>query len=286
MTGSTDARTRSGSPSSTPDAPAVSQPADRWEGAGVAEWRAAWAVPVLEIHRRIGSTNDRARDLAEAGAIAGTVVLADAQTAGRGRRGRRWHSPPGKALMFSIVLRPDPSDALAPGAAPLRVGLVTADAIERVTGLRVSLKWPNDLLVDGRKVGGILCEGALAVDGTGFVIAGIGVNVAQRAEDWPDEIRRRATSLELAARRPVVRAELAGAVVRALVTLGPRVADPLDARALAALADRDALRGRRVRVDGVPRGTAVGVEPDGSLRVRADDGALAAIRTGTVRVEP
>lgn len=257
-----------------------------WEGRPVEEWREAWGAPRLVVLDAVGSTNDVARALAEAGAPTGTAVVAERQTAGRGRGGRRWHAPHGAAILLSVVLRPPPggSAMTAPGAIPLRIGLAVARAAERVTGAGLGLKWPNDVVAPGRgKVAGILCEAVLGAGG-GFVVAGIGVNVSQRLEDFPDEVRGTATSLSTVAGRQISRPDVCGAILDALRDAAMRYAEPLDARELEAIADRDVLRGRELSVDGVPRGVAVGIAPEGALRLRGPDGSVSLVHSGTVRV--
>jgi len=253
-------------------------PAERWEGASTAEWRAAWNVPALYLYRRVGSTNDVARRLAEHGAPPGTVVLADEQTAGRGRAGRTWLAPPGRALLLSILLRPG---ARAPLAAPLLAGLATARAIERTTGVRTGIKWPNDIVVEGKKLAGILCETA-AGPGPDYLVVGIGINVLQEEDDWPPELRAHATSLRLLTGRAIPRGPLAGALIaetRALVGDTPALTPALRRE----LEARDTLRGRPVLVDGRPAGTALGITGEGALLVRTPAGTTARIRSGTVR---
>lgn len=140
-----------------------------------------------------GSTNDEAARLAAAGAVHGTVVTADAQDAGRGRQGRAWHSPPGENLYLSCILRP----ALAPERAPaitLAAGLGVADAV-RWAGARPALKWPNDVLVGGHKLAGILTEMSTRGGYVQHIVTGIGVNLETR--DFPPELARGATSLGL-----------------------------------------------------------------------------------------
>lgn len=257
-----------------------------WEGRPVEEWRDAWGAPTLVVLDAVGSTNDVARALAEDGAPSGTAVLAEHQTAGRGRAGRRWHAPHGTALLLSVVLRPPAGQAAgqAPGAIPLRVGLAVASAAEAVAGISLGLKWPNDVVTPGaRKVAGILCEAASGPGGA-FVVAGIGVNVNQRPEDFPPDVRTMATSLAAAAGREISRAELCGAILNGLREAGNRYGAPLEPRELRAIADRDLLLGRHVLVDGVPRGTAVGIAPDGALLVRDGAGEVDAVYSGTVRV--
>jgi BirA family biotin operon repressor/biotin-[acetyl-CoA-carboxylase] ligase len=254
----------------------------RWEGDTRAGWQRRWRVPRLCLLAETGSTNDEARALAQAGAPAGTVVIADYQSAGRGREGRRWQAAPGESLLLSIVLRPaDPGEKTAAGPAPIRVGLAACRAIERVTGLRASLKWPNDLLApDGRKLAGILCE---AVSGSRpFVIAGIGINVRQPESAWPPELAGRATSLRAVAAALPGRAALAGEFIDALrpFTLGP---PELDVAELDAFRRHDALLGSAITIDGDPAGTAAGLRADGALLVRSTAGTRA-VHSGTVRI--
>jgi len=236
--------------------------------------------------RRLDQRRRAARALAEGGAPSGTAVLAERQTAGRGRAGRRWHAPHGTALLLSVVLRPPPGQpsGSAPGALPLRVGLAVARAAECVAGVVFGLKWPNDVVVDGAgKVAGILCEAVSGADG-GFVVVGIGVNVNQRPEEFPPEVRPMATSLYAVTGRKISRAALCGAILEALREAEDRYASPLGAEELRAIADRDVLLGKDVAVDGVPRGTAAGITPEGALLVRDPTGARNPVYSGTVRV--
>jgi BirA family biotin operon repressor/biotin-[acetyl-CoA-carboxylase] ligase len=260
-----------------------------WEGRTAAEWEACWGAPLVVLYERTGSTNDVARRLAEGGAPAGTVVIAEEQSAGRGRGGKRWHAPTGSALLLSIVLRPRaPLGAgSAPGTIPLRVGLAAARALDRATGTRLALKWPNDLRVEGEgKVAGILCEGALGTRDGGYVIAGIGLNVAQRREDFPADLAQPATSLLLAAGWQGGRAPLVGAILAEIAALEADLAAPLERAALDELNERDPFRGRPITVDGAYAGTACGIAPDGALLVRDADGQLIHLRNGTVRLAP
>jgi len=213
--------------------------------------------------RTIGSTNARARELAEAGAPHGTAVTAGEQTAGRGRQGRGWSTPPGSALAVSLVIR-DPDPLLS-----LRAGLAVADLAG--TGARV--KWPNDVLVDGRKVAGILAEGRPQ---EGWAVLGIGVNAALDLAVLPDDVRERAGTLGLAP------AELPRALQELLGALERRLAQPPEAT-LAALRERDALAGRPVRWDG-GSGTGAGIADDGALLVRDAGGALHALAAGEVHL--
>ncbi len=257
--------------------------AERWEGRGAEELAAAWGVPAVHLFARAGSTNDAARALAEGGAPAGTAVLAEEQTAGRGRGGKSWASPPGLGVWLSVVLRPPALPA--PGLLPLRVGLAAAEALDAFARPgRVEVKWPNDLQVEGRKLGGILCEGSWEGAAPAFVVVGIGVNAGHAPEDFPEELRPHATSLRVASGARPDRAEVAGALVRAVAGLRAFAA-ALDAAECAGLEGRDALRGREVRVTGGPplTGTALGINPEGALLLRTPGGVLRPVTSGTVR---
>ncbi|HEX8273560.1 MAG TPA: biotin--[acetyl-CoA-carboxylase] ligase [Longimicrobiaceae bacterium] len=265
----------------------IEQRAERWEGRTGAELAAAWGIPALHLFHSVGSTNDVARALAESGAPAGTAALAEEQLAGRGRGGKHWVSPPGLGIWLSVVLRP--AALPAPGLLPLRVGLAAAAALDAFARpARVEVKWPNDLQVAGRKLGGILCEGSWDARGVGFVVAGIGINAAHAPGDFPGVLRPFATSLRIASGWSPPRHEVAGALVRALAGLPARFAELLSDAELAELERRDALRGRPVRVaaGGAPplEGVALGVAPDGALRLRTAQGATVPVHSGTVRL--
>jgi len=150
-------------------------------------------VPV-ERHASLGSTNDEALRRAMEGAPEGVVVLAEVQTAGRGRQGRAWNDVPGASLAFSVLLKPSLSLPRLPLLA-LAMACSVAEAAEAVTGRKHNVKWPNDVLFEGRKVCGILAESRSGRDGRPVLVIGTGVNVNHRLEDFPQEFRQRATSL-------------------------------------------------------------------------------------------
>lgn len=284
-----------------------------WEGADVERWQSRWDVPSLCVYRSVGSTNDVARRMAEGGAVEGSVVLADEQSSGRGRGGTRWHDQPRASLLVSIILRPrlPQTGAAAPGTLPLRVGLAVAEAVEQLTGAHTRFKWPNDVMIErsasettrgsgptppghnqhasgaeiGRKVAGILCEAALSTSPASYVVVGVGVNVAQDEDDFPPELRARATSLRLETRTSVSRPELAHAIIARVRALGEDAIRPLDDETRQRLAARDALAGQNVTVDGRFAGRAVGVAADGALRIQDDQG-IRMIRAGSVRAVP
>lgn len=253
-------------------------PAERWHGETPAAWRERWGLPTLLIFRSVGSTNDVARAIAEAGAPHGSAVLADAQTRGRGRRGGSWHAHPGHGLLVSVVLRPR---AAAAAVLPLRIGIAVARAVEAFAPVEVGIKWPNDLLVGDRKLGGILCEGALEGAATAWVVAGVGINVLQRDDQWPVELRGAATSIAAAAGVAVDMPTLAARTISA-ISMAPD-SPVLGPAELAELELRDALRGRAVTVDGRPAGEAAGIDPAGALVVR-DGARTRRITSGTIRV--
>jgi BirA family biotin operon repressor/biotin-[acetyl-CoA-carboxylase] ligase len=176
--------------------------------------RAGTAVGLpLTIVDVTGSTNDDAKAAAHRGVAAGAAFVADAQTAGRGRLGRTWHSPAGENLYVSFVLRPD----VAPGVVPnitLAAGLAVADAIGPLVASPVALKWPNDVFVSGRKIAGVLCEASVVEGRIGFVVVGIGLNV--RTAAFPPDLAGTSTSLANAGATNLDRSSLFVALATAL----------------------------------------------------------------------
>ena len=247
-----------------------------WEGDAPAAWEARWRVPELEIHDLLSSTNDRARELAEAGAEPFTVVIAEGQSAGRGRKGRRWESPAGSGLWMSVIA--PPCEVAARPLVPLRVGVASCRAVESVAlGVRAGLKWPNDVLVDGRKVSGILCE---AVGAT--VVIGIGVNV--RAGALSPRLADIAVALEEAFGAPVDRAVLAGRLLDELRELLAPASLGLDGEVAREVEARDVLRDRAVTAATGERGVARGIGRDGALQVEVGPGEIRRVMAGGVRL--
>ena len=170
---------------------------------------------VLHCYEELGSTNDRAKELAEEGAEHGEVVVAEKQTEGRGRRGREWVSPARRNVAFSVVLRPE---ALPPVRAPeltLAASLAVCDAL-RQAGVPCGIKWPNDVLAGGRKIAGILTEMEAEPDRVHWVVVGVGVNVNARPEDFPPELRGEATSILIERGQPAPRALFLAALLSGL----------------------------------------------------------------------
>jgi BirA family biotin operon repressor/biotin-[acetyl-CoA-carboxylase] ligase len=221
--------------------------------------------------RETGSTNDRARELAGAGAPHGTLVTASSQSAGRGRQGRRWSAPPGNSLLMSLLLRSPP---------PL-LPLIAAVAVCDVAGDAAQVKWPNDVVLPSpdpthplAKLAGILTEGRPQ---EGWAVLGIGLNVAVRLQELPIELRCSAATLGCPPDAIEPKLE------QLLTALERRLAEPI-AATLDAWRSRDALHGREIAWDS-GRGRAQGIDGTGRLIVALDDGGHATLDAGEVHLE-
>jgi BirA family biotin operon repressor/biotin-[acetyl-CoA-carboxylase] ligase len=246
-----------------------------------------WLGRTLHHVEQTDSTNRVALELARAGAAHGTAVIAEGQTAGRGRLGRSFFSPPHRNLYTSIVLRPRISTADAPTlilACAVGVARAVADELGEIE--RVDVKWPNDVQIDGRKTSGILVELGAEATRVAFCVVGIGVNLNVDPAEFPDEFRSRATSLSAACGRPIDRV----AFTRRLFEALEEVLDAHTEGGFAKVRPRfEALfrmAGRRVRVrdlDGSETtGRVAGVDDDGALRLEAEDGAVLRVVAGDV----
>ena len=218
-------------------------------------------------HPTLPSTMDAASALAQQGARHGVVVVADEQTAGRGRRGATWQSPAGAGLYFSFIARP--RDAAATSLVTLAAGVAVREGIERASGLAADLKWPNDLIVGTRKLAGILAEGVGIGSPGAAVVIGVGVNVQPAA--YPPEVAARATSIEGELGRSIDRdallADILDALWNRLAALERRPGDILQAwRAASPNAN-----GTRVEWDG-RHGTTAGIDESGALLVATGAG--------------
>jgi BirA family biotin operon repressor/biotin-[acetyl-CoA-carboxylase] ligase len=232
----------------------------------------------------LDSTQRLAREQARAGAAEGTIVIAEAQTQGRGRLGRHWHSPPGVNLYCTLILRPARSPAAVPQLA-LVAGVAVADAIREITGHSAQIKWPNDVLLDGRKVAGILTEMEGELDRVAFVLVGIGVNVNLDPDGLPPELAGSATSLRAAAGTPVDRAAFTARLLAALEARYGRFLAGGFAAIRPAFESTAFLTGRAVRVSGpdaAAQGRVVGIDDDGALRLERADGAMLRVLSGEV----
>src|SRR5450631_3439305 len=241
----------------------------------------------LQVFEQTTSTNDVIEKLARDGVKEGVVVFAESQTKGRGRLGRKWISPAHKGLWFSILLRPDlrPQETTQLTVAS---AIALRRAVKSVTGLSPEIKWPNDLLIGGKKVAGILTELSAEVDRVRHIILGIGVDVNQDAAEFPVELRKTATSLKIETGETISRAELAVAILRELDLDYARICGGK----FSAVADEwesgCATIGKNVTVhigDRQIRGRAESLDDDGALLVRTEHGRLERIIGGDVTLE-
>lgn len=259
---------------------------DRWEDQSANELAERWEVPEVRLYRTVGSTNDVARELS--GEIPpGGIVLAEEQRRGRGRVGRAWSSPPGLGLWFSVVAPTNPAGV---ATLPIRVGLALSEALDPWTEpARVMVKWPNDLVLESRKLGGVLCEAAWAGDRLDHVIVGVGINLLHEKSDFPMELRSLATSLLVGGggvqvRRLDVADAIVPAVGRAVAAGKGSLEDIVDA-----LVTRDALLGKRIAVHEpetgrvLAQGEGRGIGPTGALIVGVE-GDRMHVTSGTVRI--
>ncbi len=225
----------------------------------------------IQVLKETGSTNDYVTRLGQGNAPHGTVVFALAQTGGRGRLGRRWHSPAGDGLWFSILLRPDSPIAHWPRLA-LAAGLGIARAAERLVARPVSTKWPNDVLIDRRKLAGILLE-SRAQGASGFVVLGVGINV--NAESFPEEIAEIATSLKLASGCTFQMNRVAADLLAGLDDAIKLCMNDFH-ELLAQCSQRDALIGHPIEIHSGPEtieGHAMRLGPHGGIVLRSADGS-------------
>lgn len=220
----------------------------------------------------IGSTNDQAKQEAEAGAPHGALLVADEQTAGRGRGGNRWTTPAGSALAMSLILRPSLPAGSTPFALNVLGALAVSEAVESIGG-EPAIKWPNDVLMAGRKVAGVLVEAAWRESDLEYVVIGIGVNVQPAAVPAEHQVAFPAASVEGVLGRSVDRVELLVGILRSL----DHWLDHLgSAELLAAWEERLAYVGQAVELEsdtGSARVEMLGVTPEGRLRLRAADGS-------------
>jgi BirA family biotin operon repressor/biotin-[acetyl-CoA-carboxylase] ligase len=230
-------------------------------------------------HPKVSSTMDIAKQAAKDGATEGTVVIADHQTAGRGRLNREWLAPPHSSLLLSIILHPEPETL---NRLTMVACLAVARSIEKVTGLKPAIKWPNDVLIGGRKVSGILSEADISGDSVSYAIMGIALNVNLDVTAIP-EIAETATSLRMELGREVPRQKVLVALLNEsdLLYAALRSGEPIHQQ----WRERLETLGRRVTVrcgDEVQQGYAEDVDEDGNLLLRHNDGSLSTLAAGDV----
>ena len=231
------------------------------------------------------STNLQACRLGDAGEEQGLVVIADSQTAGKGRMGRSWESPPGVNLYASVLLRPPILPFDAPRLTFLSA-VAVCRAIQSTTRLEPTVKWPNDVLLDGAKVAGLLNEMSAETDRVNYVVLGIGVNLNMTADQFPGDLRYPATSLAIAAGRPVSRLAFTRALLREIDRLYRTFLDAGSAPILAEWTELCAMTGKAIEVDcgsSTVTGTMAGLAEDGALLVRTATGKMESVYAGDVR---
>lgn len=245
----------------------------------------AWAGQTIYYFDQTDSTNIRAKQLGEEGVPHGTLIVAGQQNAGRGRRGRTWESPPGVSIYMSIVLRPE----MAPVKAPmltLVMALSAADGLKECTGLDVQIKWPNDIVLNGKKLAGILTEMSTEMEYINHVVIGVGINV--NTGQLPEELEEKATSLRLETGRIIRRSEIIASIMKEfegnyqlfIETQGLR---QMQEKYNSLLINRE----KEVRILGVKEeyaAYALGINEKGELLVRRDNGEIEAILAGEVSV--
>ena len=252
-----------------------------------------WAGKKVYYYRSIDSTNLKAGELATRGAAVkdgretphGSLVLADRQTAGKGRSGRQWDSPAGENLYFTLILYPRFPAGKA-SMLTLVMALAVSKALGEATGVNAGIKWPNDIVVDGRKVVGILTQMQAQAGKIAYVIIGVGINVARR--EFTGELAGKATSLENELGKKVSRETLLAGVLEHFELLYERFCQRTSLRELRpAYESRLVNRGRQVRVldpAGEFTGTALGINDTGELLVETEDGAVQTVYAGEVSV--
>ena len=238
----------------------------------------------LKWYNQLPSTNDTAKQLAMEGAPEGTVVIAGAQSAGRGRLGRSFHAPPGLGLYFSLILRPDckPEQLRHLTCA---VAVAVCNAVQDCTGVRPQIKWTNDLIMGNKKLGGILTE--LSVRQTvEWAVLGIGINCAQQEQDFPPELRDMATSLLVSTKATVSPQQLAACLIRRLYEMNEILLSGKDSIMDAYRADSMTVGKQIVLIRGDEKryGQALDIADDGGLTVRFQDGTVETVQSGEVSV--
>ena len=230
------------------------------------------------------STNTRAKELAAQGAPEGTLIIAEKQTKGRGRRGRNWFSPPGGGIYFSLILRP----AISPGETPritLMTAVVLAETLISMMKLKLRIKWPNDILVNGKKLAGILTEISTEMDAVNYIVVGLGMNVNTRFKNFPSEIKKSATSILIENGKPFPRVRL----IQHYLKLYEKYYDMFKKNDFEPIMKRwkelADIIGKEIKVDVIGKthiGKVIDVDNDGVLILKDDQGVLQRIFSGDV----
>ncbi|RRJ66297.1 biotin--[acetyl-CoA-carboxylase] ligase [Paenibacillus oralis] len=240
----------------------------------------------IRLLEKTVSTQAEVRELAEAGAPSGTLVVAEEQTGGRGRQGRAWYSPPGKGVWMSLLLRPDRQPLSFAPQLTLLIAVAVCRAVRHTAGVDAGIKWPNDLLVGGRKICGILVESVGEDELIRYAVAGIGIDVNLEAKDIPPQLQDVATSLHIESGRRIDRAELIGAVLAEIEQLYELYRQEGFAPIGHLWEALSVTLGRRVTVKtpaGDVTGLAKALDPSGALVLAGDNGNMRIIFSGEVQ---
>ncbi len=242
----------------------------------------------IEFHQTIGSTNDRAAELAIENAAQFSVVIADEQTKGRGRSGRNWFTPPGSALAFSLVLRPN-QEIISSGVALMSGlgALAVSQGIKEFTGVDASIKWPNDVLIKRKKICGILAEAQWVGERLQSLVLGIGINISKYSVPKEEDLNFPATSLNQAVKGNHNRLDILEAVLKQIIKLWPIVGKPEFINAWASLLEyRDEKvllnSGKDIAITGVVKG----LTEDGSLVLSSELGQERSFKFGEIQLRP
>ena len=234
----------------------------------------------------VDSTNTLAKSMASQGAPHGTTLIADAQTGGRGRMGRTFHSPPGSGVYLSVILRPE-CHASALMHLTCATAVAACEGLQAACGMRPGIKWTNDLVWQGKKLGGILTELSIGSDGTvDYAIIGIGINCLQQRNDFPTDIQSIAASLSMATEKPVSRSAVASAVLAALEQMSRRLLTHKKA-IMVSYRQNCITLGREISISsekGVRYGTALDIDSNGALLVEFPDGRKEFVSAGEVSI--
>lgn len=233
----------------------------------------------VTLHESLASTQNAARELAEAGAREGALVIADHQTSGRGRMGRGWVSPPGKGIWMSMIMRPPVPIHCAPQLT-LLTAVALCRSLRQLTGLDIGIKWPNDLLIDGRKISGILLESAAEDERLKYIVAGIGISVNLNERDYPEDVLAKATSLRIASGSVYNRAEIIASFMEEWEQLYDLFLQEGFGHIATLWESLSVTIGKTVKLttpQGELTGVPVGLDASGAILVRRTDGVVTPI---------
>ena len=241
----------------------------------------------IKYYKEVASTNNEAKQWAANGAQEGTIIVSEAQNGGRGRLSRGWFSPTQQGIWFSLILRP----GFLPQEAPkctLMAAVAIVKAIRRHTGITAGIKWPNDILYQGKKIVGILTEMSAEMDGINYIVIGSGINVNTKLEEFPEELRSIAASLAMITGKKISRLELLRAVLLEMEELYEKVGQEGFAPVLAEWRQHSVTLGQQVNVIGINEsfaGRAVDIDEDGALLVESGE-KVKRVLAGDVSIRP